>query len=95
MQIPKWEGRRAQQARARVKQVGANRNLPCCICNQPIDYKLPSTDPDGCSVQHLKPRKTFPQLTWDPNNWAPAHLACNKSAGAKINAPLGVTSRTW
>lgn len=95
MHTPKWEGRRAQEARSTVKRIGAHRNQPCCICNQPIDYTLPSTDPDGCSVQHLKPRKLFPHLTWDPNNWAPAHLTCNKSAGATIQAPLGITSRAW
>lgn len=95
MDVPKWEGRRAQEALKTVKRIGKQRNQPCCICQQPINYNLPSTDPDGCSLQHIRPRKTFPHLTWDPNNWAPSHLACNKAAGTKTQAPLGTTSRTW
>lgn len=93
--IPTWGGRRVTEALQQVKARGRQGNLPCCICKQPIDYALPSTDPDGCSVQHLKPRSIFPHLTWDPSNWAPSHLQCNKAAGTEMNLGLGTTSREW
>ncbi|MGU3409126.1 hypothetical protein ACLBWP_03380 [Microbacterium sp. M1A1_1b] len=79
--IPPWSGRRRAEALDQVKALGRRLNLPCCLCQQPIDYDLRGTE-DSCSVQHIRSRKRYPQLTWDPSNWAPAHLGCNKSAGA-------------
>jgi 5-methylcytosine-specific restriction endonuclease McrA len=79
--IPPWSGRRRAEALATVKARGRAANTPCCICRQPIDYTLERTE-DSCSVQHIRSRKHYPHLTWDPSNWAPAHLGCNKSAGA-------------
>ena len=94
--VPAWAGRRAQEALAQVKARGRRKRTPCCICQQSIDYSLPSTDPDGCTVQHIKSRKLFPELTWAPSNWAPAHKACNQSAGTGEDpAPEGVTSQEW
>lgn len=94
--IPTWGGRRAQDALAQVKAKGRRRKTPCCICGQRIDYSIPSTEPDGCSVQHVKSRKVYPALTWDPSNWAPAHRSCNTSEGAG-DRPLevGATSQEW
>lgn len=47
-------------------------------------------------MQHLKSRKLFPELTWVPSNWAPAHKACNESAGSGDKPGLiGVTSQEW
>lgn len=51
----------------------------CVICLQPIDYDLVYPNPGSCSVQHLKSRKRFPELTWARSNWAPAHLRCNQA----------------
>lgn len=94
--VPAWGGRRAQRALERVKAIGRRKRTPCCICGQTIDYSLPSTNPNGCTVQHIKSRKLFPELTWDPRNWAPAHAACNQSAGAGDSpTDLGVTSTDW
>ena len=94
--VPAWGGRRAQDALARVKALGRRRKTPCCICHQPIDYGLPSTDPNGCSVQHVKSRKRFPQLTWVLSNWAPAHLRCNQSDGVGDHERGEiVTSQEW
>ncbi|MDJ1113223.1 hypothetical protein [Microbacterium dauci] len=96
MSIPKWGGRRAVAALNQVKAEGRRRRAPCCICHQPIDYSLASTDPRGCTVQHLKSRKLFPQLTWSPSNWGPAHKGCNESAGDGSDAEdEGVTSSDW
>lgn len=96
LHIPTWGGRRAQEALARVKAEGRRRRSPCCICQQPIDYSLPSTDPWGCTVQHIRSRKQFPHLTWAPTNWGPAHRDCNTSAGAGDNLDdLGAVSTDW
>lgn len=94
--VPAWGGRRAQEALERVRQIGRRRKSPCVICEQPIDYSLPGTHPDGCTVQHVKSRKLFPQLTWSTSNHAPAHRACNTSAGdGTRNRETGVTSEEW
>lgn len=93
--IPDWSGRRAQRALEQVKRHGYQNNTPCCLCDQPINYTLPSTDPNGCTVQHVKPRSLFPHLTWDPTNWAPAHWLCNNHQKNKLDLGLGTTSRDW
>lgn len=95
LNVPAWNGRRAKEALEFVKRKGRSSGAPCCICRQPIDYELPSTDPDGCSVQHVKSRALFPHLTWDPANWAPAHLGCNKAEGKTPTVAIGQTSRRW
>lgn len=95
--VPVWGGRRATEALQRVKAEGRRRRLACVICRQPIDYGLEYPHPQSCSVQHLRSRKLFPHLTWDPANWAPAHLDCNMSAGTgeRAAADLGLTSQEW
>ncbi len=94
--IPDWGGRRAQEALAIVRAEGRRRKTPCCICGQRIDYDLPSTQRYGCSVQHIKSRKHFPQLTWTPSNWAPCHRSCNESEGAgDRETDELVTSQEW
>lgn len=89
--VKPWSGRAAAEALKQVKAKGRRNQTPCVICDQGIDYSLAYPHRQSCSVQHIKPRKHFPQLTWDPLNWAPAHLDCNKSAGAKIQTGLGIT----
>lgn len=94
--VPAWGGRRAQEALQRVRSIGRRVKAPCVVCGQPIDYSLPGKHPDGCTVQHIKSRKLFPQLTWAPSNWAPAHRSCNTSAGdGTRNRDIGVTSQEW
>lgn len=96
MTIPTWGGRRAVAALNQVKAEGRRTQAPCCICGQDINYSLPSTEPDGCTVQHIKSRKLFPELTWVPSNWAQAHKSCNESAGSGSNMQdVGVTSTEW
>ena len=93
--VPPWSGRRRADALLRVKAEGRRRESTCCICKQSIDYSLAYPHPQSCSVQHLKSRKTYPHLTWDPSNWAPAHLDCNKAAGLVEETGMGVTSEDW
>ena len=90
--IPEWGGHRRTRALQAVRKHGARNQLPCAICRQPIDYSLGYPDPNSCSVQHLIPRSVRPDLTWDPSNWAPAHLTCNKVEGARMTLSLGETS---
>jgi 5-methylcytosine-specific restriction endonuclease McrA len=93
LDVPGWSGRRAQEALEWVRHKYGRLNAPCCICHMPINYSVRGTD-DSLSVQHLKSRKNFPHLTWDQANWRPAHLLCNKSAGADNGlAGLGITSQ--
>jgi len=93
--IPEWSGRRRAEALARVKAEGQRSGTPCCICRQGIEYSLEYPHPQSCSVQHVKSRKLYPHLTWDPSNWSPAHSDCNKSAGAEQALDLGVMSQEW
>lgn len=92
--IPEWGGRRAQVALDQVRANGRRRRTPCCICHQPINYDLRKPHPNACTLQHLKSRKRFPELTWDPSNWAPAHASCNYADGAGEHLAIGVTAAT-
>lgn len=84
-----WGGRRSQKALEQMKARGKRNSTPCVICLTPIDYGLEYPDPQSCSVQHLKSRHHHPELTWDPLNWAPAHLCCNQSAGTGDSLDIG------
>lgn len=93
--IKPWSGPAVGEARKDVAQRGYANNEPCCICGQAIDYRLPPTDPDGMTIQHVKSRSTHPHLTWDRSNWEPAHAQCNKSAGIEVQTGLGVRNSRW
>jgi 5-methylcytosine-specific restriction endonuclease McrA len=95
LSIPSWSGRRAGEALAKVKAEGRRRNAVCCICKQSIDYSLSYPHKQSCSVQHVKSRKLYPHLTWEPSNWKPAHLDCNKAAGPGEDLSMGITSEDW
>ena len=96
MHVPTWGGRRAQAALRRVKADGERDASPCVICAQPINYKLAYPHPQSCSVQHVQSRSLRPDLTWDPKNWGPAHLDCNKADGdGTASLDLGATSQDW
>lgn len=96
---PPWAGRRRADALTNTRRKGARNNTPCCLCGQPIDYQLRYPNPNSCSVQHLKSRILYPELTWDPTNWAPAHLVCNQAAGDGTNPTtsgnLGAITPLW
>lgn len=90
--IPEWAGARAQTALDTIRRYGEGGNLPCVICQMPIDYSLRKPHKQAVTVQHIKPRSTHPHLTWEPSNWGPAHADCNSSAGNGPALGLGVTS---
>lgn len=89
---PPWSGRRTTQATELVRRQGEALGLPCCICGQPINYRLRWPDPYSCSLQHVKSQRDFPHLRWEPSNWAPSHLDCNTRLGAGDPTDLGVMS---
>ena len=91
-EIPEWGGERAQRALDQVRRFGQLHSLPCCLCEQPIDYTLRHPHKQACTVQHVKPRSTHPHLTWEPSNWAPAHADCNSSQGNALASGLGLVS---
>ena len=92
MHIPEWAGETAQKALAQVRAYGQSLDLPCVICDMPIDYSLRHPHKQACTVQHLKARSTHPHLTWEPSNWAPAHADCNSSQGKAAAVGIGVVS---
>lgn len=46
------------------------------------------------TVEHLKPRSTHPELTWDIDNARPAHRSCN-SARRDRPLPAGFHATGW
>lgn len=86
-----------RRQRKEAKAAWAEADRPCHICHQDIDYTTSKDDPYHFQLDHVKSRKRFPHLEFDPSNWAPAHAYCNKhksdnDAGA---AGIGVTSEAW
>lgn len=88
-----WTGTAARTARQRCMQL---HGYTCWLCGQPI------TDINDYTVDHVIPRSTAPELTWDPTNWRPAHgrkhpeLNCPGNKGRGNRAPTThTTTRTW
>lgn len=101
--VQDWSGREAQNALAWLRKAHrpggvlavdeAGKALPggsvCVICGKPIDYGLRKPHPDSLSLQHVKPRSTYPELTRVRSNWAPSHLVCNSRLGDREESPGG------
>ena len=96
-------GRSTRRFRQLARQVHSRR-LPCVICGQPIDYRLPyiseltgEPDPRSKSIQHLLSVKTHPELAETIENMASAHLGCNQKAGVDGAEDLTQppTTREW
>lgn len=56
-----WNGRAVTNA---IAHVIAQANGICALCGHP----------GANSLDHIKPRETYPELTWDPTNWQAVHL---------------------
>lgn len=67
---------------ARQGQIPTN----CYRCGYPIDMTLPSSHPDGPSVEHTTPIAHGGDLTPDLENAALSHLSCNQRHGGMIGA---------
>ncbi|MFL2002027.1 HNH endonuclease [Microbacterium sp. A1-JK] len=82
--------------RAALRKLTADHNLPCAVCGQAINTKLPRTDKDSFEYGHIKSVKTHPELADDPSNGQPEHQRCNRSKGAGDGRPaLGDPSEVW
>lgn len=67
----------------------------CHICGMDIDMSLSGRNPWGWSLDHVRSRRDFPELAYDPGNVRPAHMRCNsrKQAGDVPRRPK--SSRRW
>lgn len=82
---------------------------PCCLCDQPIDTRLPSTTALGPTIEHRVPIRVILNqardndqalaLACDTSTWGIAHRRCQDKQGAQVtNGRDAVTytpSRTW
>lgn len=86
-----------QEFRADMKALWQPVNAPCHLCGMAtIDWDGPKNEPDSFELDHIKPRRNFPELTLDPTNAAPSHHRCNRHKGAGVVvAGIGVTSEAW
>lgn len=104
LHVPDWSGRRAAAALEWVRQhygprgplAGPSpddqrRGHPCVICHQRINYSVRGKG-DSLTVEHVKKRQHYPQLTWDRSNWRPAHASCNYADHGGTTLDIGLTS---
>ncbi len=74
------------------------KNPPCGICGEPIDYTLPYLDPWEYVVDHVIPLAAGGAD--ELHNKQAAHRCCNRDKSDKLadQLPVGitfVTARTW
>lgn len=104
LHVPTWGGRAAAAALDWVRRSygpggplagttpeDRRRGHPCVICHQRISYGIKGKA-DSLTVEHVKKRKTHPQLTWDRGNWRPAHASCNYADHGGTTLDIGLTS---
>lgn len=91
-----------QDMRATLKAAWRRVNAPCWFCGQAtIDWDGEKNQPDSFELQHIVSRKECKamgrlDLILDPNNCAPSHHRCNRSAGAnKARPSIGETSEDY
>lgn len=85
-----------QDFRAEMKARWKAEGRPCWHDGQPIDYDGARNQPDSFELDHVKPRKSHPELALDPSNARPSHCRCNRSRQHRdVRAPLGATSEPW
>lgn len=72
---------------------------PCAICDDPIDYSLPHTDPKSYVVDHVLPLALTGPTGDVLENKQAAHRDCNRAKSDRIDGAPGprtfVTSRSW
>lgn len=94
--MDEWSTRRGREARAAYRAECEERNAPCWLCGQPIDYGAISGTPNAFELDHRLPRADYPELTFEPSNFAPAHSSCNRARGKKdVPLPLGPLTAAW
>lgn len=91
-----WGTRRARELTATFRADCEEKNSPCWLCLQPIDYAAPGGTTNAFELDHALPRAEYPELALEPDNFRAAHSGCNRSRG-KRDAPaiLGPTTIEW
>ncbi len=67
-------------------------NLPCALCDKPIDYTLAWPDPMSFTVDHIIPVSLLPpgdRRLEDMTLFQPAHSSCNirRGNGTRVKKP--------
>lgn len=100
---------RRYKTAARAYIAAAEPGTPCALCGDPVDTTLPSTDPDGPTVEHtlairdiLAAAETQAHaldLACDTALWGVAHSTCQSRQGASVTNGRAVVvyepSRDW
>lgn len=89
--------RRMQLLTDEYKRDCEQTDLPCWLCQQPIDYTGDgNTDDYAFHLDHYWPWSTHKELREDPDNFRPSHRLCNITRGDQPpRPPIGNTTRTW
>lgn len=71
---------------------------PCALCHQPVDTTLPSTTPDGPTIEHRLPIRRILlaatsqaealALACDASMWGIAHRVCQDRQGGQVQADM-------
>jgi len=88
---------RSTTVRDRDRRAIARTKPPCHICEQPIDYTIPSPEPMSFEVDHVI--ALVNGGADDLSNKAASHRKCNRDKWDKLAEAVGprvfVTSRAW
>lgn len=86
---------RSTTTRDQHRRAIARTKPPCGICEQPIDYTIPSPDPMSFEVDHILALNNGGRDTLD--NKQASHRACNRAKWDTMPASVRtfVTSRVW
>lgn len=89
---PQW-----QRLRLECYRRDRDRDTPCHICGQRIDYAAkPSSTPDSYEPDHLRDVRSHPELALLPENVAPSHRKCNRARGKRAGVnEMGNRTRDW
>ena len=55
----------------------------CAYCKGPIDLRISATSSQGFTIDHMKPRSMYPELSKNFSNMLAAHKSCNSSKGTQ------------
>ncbi|RRD61642.1 HNH endonuclease [Leucobacter sp. OH1287] len=85
-----------KKLRKTFRQTCQTKQLPCWLCEQPIDYNLPARHPEAFELDHINPVTSHPEQANNPNNFKPSHRLCNQTKSNKTHTTnLGTLSRNW
>jgi 5-methylcytosine-specific restriction endonuclease McrA len=95
MAAVKPSGYRWRQLRARFRSQCHAAHARCWLCGGPIDWDAAPNTPASFEVDHALPRSTHPELAWEPANFRPSHVSCNRSRGHRPHPRAGWVPAAW